>query len=228
MRCFNGCFIRRSVRSSLLSVALALPLSGCGGLVDLGQNGPPPSIFTLEPLPRADKDDQRAPLIFVEEPQLSGALDTTRIAVRRGANRFEYLAVARWEERTSRLLQRYVARSLDNRAGLEAVGDFNIDLPVGYRLRLDVRNFEAQTDADRADGLTVRVNWVAMIIEATSSKIIGQRNLVADRQAASDSPSDVIAAYNAATDMAVKDLAIWLGEVLGRQDDAQNAALDRS
>ncbi|WP_188873708.1 ABC-type transport auxiliary lipoprotein family protein [Iodidimonas muriae] len=228
MRCFKGRFIRRSLRTSLLSVALALPLSGCGGLVDLGQDGPPPSIFTLQPLPRADKDDQRAPLIFVEEPQLSGALDTTRIAVRRGANRFEYLVAARWEERTPRLLQRYVARSLDNRAGLEAVGDFNIDLPVGYRLRLDVRNFEAQTDADRADGLTVQVNWVAMIIEATSSKIIGHRNLVADRQAASNSPSDVIVAYNAATDAAVKDLAIWLGDVLEQSHDGPNVASDRS
>lgn len=193
-----------------LSLVIAvLGLSGCSSLVKLGPDGPAPAIYTLEPLSRQGAPKTDAPVLFVEEPQVSGALDSLRIAVKRSPVRYEYLPNARWEERTTRLIQRHVARSLDNRTGLNAVGDVNIDLPLLYRLRLDVRKFEATAD-DAGNLLSVDIAWVATLMDAMSSRVLATQPFKAtDRPQSTIVPDAIAHAYNRAMNQIVGDMADW-------------------
>ena len=190
-----------------LMLGLMAGLSGCGGLVNLGPSGPPLAIYGLEPLPLLSDERGHVPLIYIEEPQISGALDTVRIAISRDNRRFEYLPDARWEERTPQLLQRYLARSIDNGPALDAVGNFNIDLPVDYRLRMDLRRFDAHMSSD---GLSIEIALVASLVDALSSDLVGSRHFKTSHPARSSQPDDIVAAYNAALDQIATGLTSWI------------------
>ncbi|WP_281300367.1 MULTISPECIES: ABC-type transport auxiliary lipoprotein family protein [unclassified Iodidimonas] len=193
------------------ALSIMMGLSGCGGLVNLGPSGPPLAIYGLDPLPHSLDERGGVPLIYIEEPQTSGALDTVRIAISRDNRRFEYLADARWEERTPQLLQRYLARSIDNGPALDAVGNFNIDLPVDYRLRIDLRRFDAHR---AADGLIIEIALVVNLVDALSSELLGSRHFMASHPAASNQPDDIVAAYNAALDQIATSLTSWIADAV--------------
>lgn len=192
-----------------LLVALLPLLSACGGLIDLGPDGPPATIYTLEPLPRAAAQEPGAPRIYVEEPQVSGALDSQRILVRRGGVSIETLADARWEARTSRLVQRQIATSLDNSAALEAIGEFNIDLPVDYRLRIDLRAFEAQVP-EGGGPTDIEIAFVALLIDPTSSAVLASRHFSASGEVGGAGNAAIIARFNREMQALVGDLAAWI------------------
>ncbi|GAK33677.1 hypothetical protein JCM17846_12900 [Iodidimonas nitroreducens] len=203
----HGLSSAKGLARLFMGLGIMAGLSGCGGLVNLGPSGPPLAIYGLDPLPLLSDERGGVPLIYIEEPQLSGALDTVRIAISRDNRRFEYLADARWEERTPQLLQRYLARSIDNGPALDAVGNFNIDLPVDYRLRMDLRRFDAHRTSD---GLTIEITLLASLVDALSSDLLGSRHFKASHPAASNQPDDIVAAYNAALDEMTKDLSSWI------------------
>lgn len=193
--------------TAMRMVPLFFLLMGCGGLVDLGPKGPADVIYRLEPLERG-ADQPEGPLVYVEEPEVSGALDTMRIAIEDSPRSYAYLAGARWEERTPLLLQRHIARSLDNQPGLQAVGALNFDLPVALRLKLDIRDFEARRTA--GGNPEVFIAMVAVLSDATSSKMRGNRYFEQKEQASGTDAAAIVAAYNTALDRLVRELAAWL------------------
>jgi len=189
----------------------AFLLGACGGLVNLGDQGPPPDLYTLEPLERRNIDSVVSVRLLVEEPILSGALSSQRIAVRPDDRRYAYLAGARWEESTPRLLQRHIAHSLDNVTAFEAIGDVNIDLPVAFRLRLDIRAFNAVVE-ERAESPRVELAWVATLVRGSSPEVLATRYFQTTQPADSDAADALVAAFNTAADKMVSDLADWIGE----------------
>ncbi len=210
---------------ALVVLVSAISIAGCSSLVSLGPSGPAPSVFTLEPLSRQGTPEPGAPVLFVEEPQVSGALDSMRIAVKRSPVRYEYLPQARWEERTSRLIQRHVARSLDNRTALNAVGDVNIDLPLLYRLRLDVRKFEAESHND--DPLSIEIVWVAILMDAMSSDVLDTRAFSVQDQVNGDSSDATALAFNNAMNAIVTEMAGWAEQKIADREkqSAENARI---
>lgn len=196
-------------RLSLFPVLLLL--SACGGLVDLGPQGPAPQVFTLAPLPRAADQPETATRLLVEQPVLSGALDSQRIAVRRGDLELAYLAGARWEDAAPQLLRRHLAQSLDNRPGLEAVGEGNLDLPVDLRLRLDLRAFNAVT-TDRVGRLRIEIAWVATLLAGDTPQILASRYFQGSRDASSDAPATIASSFNAVLNDLAEEMARWTEE----------------
>lgn len=194
---------------------LFLLLGACGGLVDLGPQGPAPQVFTLAPLPRADAQSEGAARLLVEQPILSGALESRRIAVRRGDLEIAYLAGARWEEAVPQLLQRHLVQSLDNRAGLEAVGEGSLDLPVDHRLRLDLRAFNAVT-TDRPGRPRIAIAWVATLLDGETPEVVASRYFQSSRNATSDAPAAVAATFNATLNDIAGDMVEWIeSEIAG-------------
>jgi len=197
-------------------------LGGCGGLVDLGPQGPAPLVFTLEPLPRQDAQSREATRVLVEQPLLSGALDSRRIAVRRGDLEIAYLAGARWEDAVPQLLRRYLAQSLDNRAELEAVGEGNLDLPVDLRLRLDLRAFHVVT-TDRPGRPRIEIAWVASLLEGDTPQVLARRHFEQSRDASSDRPATIASAFNAVLDDISGEMARWMEETASRSKAGDGA-----
>lgn len=195
----------------LLPMAAFL-LAGCGGLLGgLGASGPPPELYTLEPLERDKRDSVVASRLLVEEPVLSGALSSQRIAVRPGDRRYAYLGGARWEASAARLIQRYLAHSLDNITAFEAIGDVNSNLAVAFRLRLDVRAFNAVAGPD-GGAPRVEIAWVATLVRGSKPEVIARRYFEVGERAGSDRPGDLVAAFNTAGDALVTDMADWIRE----------------
>jgi len=187
----------------------AFLLAGCGGLLGLGASGPPPDLYTLEPLERDKRDSVVAARLLVEEPVLSGALSSQRIAMRPAERRYAYLGRARWEETAPRLIQRYLAHSLDNITAFEAIGDVNLDLPVAFRLRLDVRAFNAVAGTD-SGAPRVEIAWVATLVRGSKPEVIASRYFEVSERAGSARAGELVAAFNTAGDALVTDLADWI------------------
>lgn len=203
------------IRSLLALAALTVPLlAACGGLVELGPEGPPPTLYTLQPLERNGSPDSDAVRLYVEVPQVPGALDTQRIAVRRSDRQIEYVAGARWSEGFPRLLQRHITISLDNDPALEAIGGFNIDVPVDYRLRIDVREHYAHVDGAEPE---VRLDWSAQIIDNAPAKVRAVARFSARQAAGGPSAQAILAAYNEATNQLVTDLVAWAARETARE-----------
>ncbi len=193
-----------------LLLASPLLIAACGSLVDLGPGGPPPAIYTLPPVVHVD-DATAAPVrLLVEEPGVAGALDSDRIAVRRSPILIEYLADARWEDRVPRLVERHLTAYLDGRKGLAAVGALEADLPVAYRLRLDLRTFEADIPGDGGPSPRAVVAVAATLQSATSSAIVAERYFTAVEQADATDAEAIVRALGTATDRIAAALADWI------------------
>ena len=186
-----------------------LLLAACSGLVDLGPGGPPPASYTLPPVMHADDATSKPVRLLVEEPGVAGALDSDRIAVRRSPILIEYLADARWEDRVPRLIERHLTAYLDSRDGLAAVGALAADLPAAYRLRLDLRAFEADVSEDRAAPLAM-VAMAATVQSTTSSDIVAERYFMASERADATDAEAIVRALGTATDRVAAALADWI------------------
>lgn len=202
------------------AVCAALVLAGCGNLVELGPSGPPPVVYTLEPPARAETsvDAASRPAIAVLEPELSGALDTDGVAVRDAAHSLSYLAGGRWENRAPDLIQRYVARALDNGGALRAYRDGQSVAAPGYRLQLDVRAYEADARQNAGSAPRVRIAWLAVLTEAESGRVLDERFFEVDEPAAHDSSAAIIGAFDRGMNSLTGHLARWILEAVEADD----------
>ncbi len=196
-----------------LLLASPLLIAACSSLVDLGPGGPPPAIYTLPPVAHATDMTATPIRLLLEEPGVAGALDSDRIAVRRSPIRVEYLAGARWEDRVPRLIERHLTAYLDGRKGLAAVGALEADLPVAYRLRLDLRSFEADISEDGTSP-RARVAMAATLQSATSSAIVAERYFTAAENADARDAEAIVRAMGTATDRIAAALADWIEALL--------------
>jgi len=196
-------------RRLILPLLSALALGACGGLVNLGPEGPPAAIYSLETLPRASEQAADVPRLLVESPVISSALETRRIAVRRADRTLAYLAGARWDDTASVLIQRHLAHSLDNLADLEAIGARDTDLPVDIRLRLDVRHFNVVIGDAGADP-QVEIAWLARLVGGTSPELLASRYFETARASRSDAPEALARAFNAAINALTAETAGWI------------------
>lgn len=194
----------------------ALVLAGCGSLVELGPSGPPSIVYTLEPPARSDvaAASMARPSIAVLEPELSGGLDSEGVAVREATHTLSYLAGGRWENRAPTLIQRYVARALENGGTLRAYRDGLHVATPGYRLHLDVRAFEAVAPRAREGAPRVRIAWLAVLTEADSGHILDERFFEQDRSAERDSSAAIIGAFDRGMASLTGDMARWIADAI--------------
>jgi len=199
----------------LIVLISVLFVGGCSSLVDFGPKGPPPQVFTLEPLPRENTQSNQELRLLVEQPILSSALNSQRIAMRRGDLEIAYLAGARWEEPLEQLLQRHLAHSLDNRPSLAALGEGNLDLPVDYRLRLDLRAFNGVT-TDIPGQPRIEIAWVATLLAGGTPDVLATRYFSLERSAGDDSPHVMAREFNTTVNQLAERMAEWIEEEIAR------------
>ncbi|RMD90986.1 MAG: hypothetical protein D6807_00660 [Alphaproteobacteria bacterium] len=201
-----------SPRQSLRLLPVLL-LAACGGLVDLGPGGPAPALYTLPAVAPATEDRTTALRVLVEAPNVAGALDSDRIAIRTSPIRIEYLAGARWEDRVPLLAARYFTDVLDARDGIAAASALDADLPVAYRLRLDLRVFETDMSPEGASG-EARVVLAATLQRATSSEIVADRIFTASQETRGRSADAIVEAMGTAMETLAASLADWVAHRL--------------
>ena len=206
----------KTLRHTLTAAALALVSAGCGPLVELPGGGPAPSIYELRALDSFPGSlTASSAVVMIDEPNMPGGLRVDRIAIKPTANRVEYMPASRWSDRTAHLIHDHILQSLENAGAFRVIGSSAIDLPSDYRLKLDVRDFQAELDG--SPGPDVKVEILAKLVTQGPVRIVGEKRFSA-RRAASDGTTDsVVQAFNRAMNEAVGDMAVWIANVVSER-----------
>ena len=208
-----------------LSVSIAiLLLAACGPLVEFSVSGEAPRLFQLNPARglAGGKATVEA-MVLVEQPTISGGLSSDFIAVKSGDNEIKYLAGARWSDRASQLIARYVIESMEQSGAIGVIGVESLDLPNDFRLKLDIQDFSAF--AGRAKNAPIRsteFRILATVVQSMPVEIVASRAFSNSVNTRGSDPADIVAAMNEAADSVMRDMLAWLLIVVDEAKQARN------
>ena len=206
-----------------ISMAVLL-IAACGPLVEFPGGGEAPRLFQLNPAASLGSTVSRTDLtILVEQPTVPGGLRSDSIAVRAGEHEIKYLAGARWGDRASRLIERYIVESMAQTGAIGVIGVESLDLPNDFRLKIDVQEFSAIAGAsENALIQNVEVRISATVVRSMPVSIIATRTFSSSVNTTSEDPADIVAAMNEAADSVIADMFAWLLNVVDGAERARN------
>jgi cholesterol transport system auxiliary component len=197
----------RPISRRMVIGSLTLGLAGCSGL--LGGGGSPAALYALTAL--ADFSCTRpAPRLqlLIDKPTSSDALDTVRIALSRNQLSFDYFADAEWTDPVPVMVQSLLVDSLQRSACVAAVTRDTLAIRGNFELRIEVRHFEAEYLGDAALP-TVRIELGLILVRIDDRRIVGTRTVTAAAQPAKNDIPAVVAAFDSALHMAMRDTLNW-------------------
>lgn len=189
-----------------LAGAAALALAGCASLFVAT---PPGNLYRLAaandfPSNLPDVGAQ----VLVDLPEAPAAIDTNRIALSKSPLSLDYYADSVWTDRVPDVLENLLVASFEDSRAITAIGRGSSGLRADFILRTEIRHFEAVYDAA---GGPPRV-WVAIIarlVAMPQRRIIAQARFEQRAPAAADNVPAVVAAFNTATDAALRAIVLW-------------------
>ncbi|MCC5983664.1 MAG: membrane integrity-associated transporter subunit PqiC [Rhodobacteraceae bacterium] len=202
-------------RRSVLALTGALALTGCGGLLGLGEATRPLDAYEL----RVPGDIGRAPRsiarsLVIETPESTGGLATDRIMIRPNPLQAAYLPRARWTDEAPVMVRGLLVRAFEDTNALRHVG--RRALPGGisdFTLITDLTDFQAELRAD--DTVQVRVRLTARLVRDDDGQVLATRVFQALAPAASDEALAIVEAFDSAMADVLRALAPWALERLG-------------
>ena len=203
--------VRRSLAPILIPLLVA---AACSPQIDLFNSGPAPRLFNLTPQGSGSANVESVGwALFIEDPTSSGALDSDRIAVRPSANEMKYFADARWIDRAPRMFRSLLVRSFEDSGRLEAVTAEVTGVPYDYSLKAELRDFQAEV-FDQAEIPTVSVRIHVKIIRRAPIGLVAATDIERRERAAGGDIEAVIAAFDRAADLALRDIVNWTFEAI--------------
>lgn len=213
------------VAGVLYSLFTALLLAGCSGLPDKPTR---PMMFDFGPGELAGPaSGRRAPLPAVAIDEIGtpgGALDNLALHYRLAytdAQQLRPYAQARWSMPPAQLVRQRLRGQLSQRrvvfnAGESAALNRSQNAVLPLLLRLDLEEFSHLfTAPDTSFGL-IRLRATLVEVTPAGEKLVGQRNVVVQRPAASADAPGGVKALTAATDSAIEEIDQWLQQTQAR------------
>ncbi|MFZ2388271.1 MAG: ABC-type transport auxiliary lipoprotein family protein [Polaromonas sp.] len=205
-------------------MAAVLVLGGCAlpdkptraSMYDFG-----PGVLLTQP---ATRQAALPPLAIEDIATSGGALDNMAVLYRLGyddAQQLRPYSRARWSMPPAQLVHQRLREKLSQRRAVFRAGS-SLALNRGqsavlpYKLRLELEEFSQLFTAPDASVGLIRLR--ATVVEVTSSgeKLMGQRNVVVQRPAASADAPGGVRALTEATDAAIEELDQWLQQTAAR------------
>jgi cholesterol transport system auxiliary component len=200
-------------RRSLLSLAAATGLSGCGALSAVTRASEPLDTYTLSQLdPVAPRPGGTGHLV-VELPTAGGELATDRILIKISPLQAEYLPEARWSEPTPAMVQTLLVNSLLNRGGFRLVSRVGAGLLPDYTLMTEILAFQAELSGAAPAAAQVNVSVQLTLIRESDRAIAGTRRFESAAAVASDSTVALVAGLDAAMQTVLADAVVWVRQV---------------
>ena len=203
-----------------LTIAAAMLASGC--VSDILATDPPKPRYmvgAVDPSALAG-----APVdwsLIVEAPGASRAYDTTKIAVSPAPGRLEYFGGGEWASRAPVVLQTALIRAFEDSERILAVGK-RPDLALGdFVLQTDIRRI----DLDVSGGQRIARLEVYARLTNGRSIIHAAEKFDAAAPAASLSGDDAAAAFNAAFNEVIAEIAAWAFEAGNQAQSADSEML---
>jgi cholesterol transport system auxiliary component len=193
------------VRRVAIVLAGAWLSTACVGSL-LESDVPPPDLFRLTG-PAVTASDARLPLaITVARPGAMPSLDTDRIAVVTPGQGFDYLAGARWADPAPQMLQQLLVGALGADGGFATAVAAPSRVPADLLLDVELRRFEAVYASVDAPP-RVRVELQVNVVDPRRGARLASFGSAFEATAERNDRRAVVAAFEQATDAAVRDVA---------------------
>jgi len=203
---------------AILSTSFAL--TACSGVFESKLDAPQAYVLRLPPA-TAPAAAANGGSVLLQRPQAGPGLDSDRIALLRSDQRFDFYAASRWAAPAPDLIESVMLDALRATGAFSAVFDDSAPYAPVYNLRCGLRRFESDYTSERG-GAGGRAPTVHVALDCT----LGRRR---DRQllasftaqgssvAGEDRLSAVVAAFEAATATAMKELGRAIVDALAAE-----------
>jgi ABC-type uncharacterized transport system auxiliary subunit len=182
-----------------------------GGCAQLGGTGPQ-QTFRLgggETAPAGEaaaREPARRPVVAVERPLATGAMNTNRLVVEVG-DELQYVSGARWEDAMPDIVAFRAAEALQATGALDVVDAAQRAGRADFALVTVLRRMQVAI-ADDLTGEAV-TELAARLVTLPARDVAATAGFIGRAQAPDDAPSSLVSAIEQATSSALSDLAAW-------------------
>jgi cholesterol transport system auxiliary component len=178
---------------------LCLALAGCA----LASTRPPTTYDLVAPRSFAAAHKAASWQLVVYEPTAIHALETDRLMVRPSADQVSYYKGVAWSDRLPRLVQARIIETFQNSGAVRTVSATNGQ----YALVTDLRAFQIDVSSGKA---IAEIEIFAKLVNVNSGKALATKSFSARVPAATDAPTDAIAALNQGFTEVLQDTTTWV------------------
>lgn len=198
-----------------VTLAGALLLTACSGL--LQNHVPEPDVYRLTPTALRAAPATHDVVLLVARPSARAGLDSDHLVVTLADRRSDVYAGARWEAPVPRMVEGLLVEALRSTATARAVVSEHSAFRGRYLLQTEVTEFTADYSSG-AGAPTVRVAVRGELGIPSEHRLLATVHGTGSAVAAADRRRDVVAAYQAAWDQAVTELASAVDGALERAE----------
>jgi cholesterol transport system auxiliary component len=195
-------------RRLFLIGASALGLSACGkDLIGPPEAGP---IYVVKPqFPAAPAGGAKVPwALSILHPEMTGALDSERIALFQADGSMDYYAKATYPDRLASIAQHALLDGFEASGRIDAVATEEAALHADYDLAVEVKDFAAHySQPDGVPGVTVSIT--VKLATAHGRAIVGSFSTIQTGSASVNSAAATAQALQQALGAAVKAIVDW-------------------
>lgn len=197
-------------RRGLLTTGLlggATLLSGCGSLLKAVERDEP-RLYRLDPdvnlpssLPRVDWH------LVIADVDSGSDMNSLRIPLQKTPLQVEYFARANWTNHLSDMIANRMLVAFETSGSILNVGRESLSLKPDYRLRTEVRNFQAEY----FDGAPpeIHVGLAQRLVSIRDSRVVATKVFETRERATRDSMDPIIRAFNTAFGKLVSEIVPW-------------------
>lgn len=194
----------------LAPVFLALLVAGCASV--LRSNAPPVQVYTLRAdgassQGAADAHPAVAASLRVAHPLAGPGLGTSQIVLLQPDHRMNVYAASAWASDAPALVESVVTQTLRAAGEWSSIEDAESPFPADYLLQISIRRFEADYSAGTDVAPTVHVTLDCTLGAEDGRTILSSFVADGSAQAGANKLSDVVAAFQQATDQALASLS---------------------
>ncbi len=213
----------------VLAAAVALSLTGCAELAQIGGVATAPDLYSLTPkstfagdLPKVDAQ------VVIEAPTADASVNTDRIAIKPNALQVKYFAGARWVDRAPLVVQRLMVESFENTGAVSSVSQSSVGLRNDFTVITDLREFQGELQAGApAEGpdakpVLARVRLNVKIIQEPQGIIIGSHSFPAAVEATEPGMLAVARAFDEALGRSMRDAVEWTIRIIDTAEERRD------
>jgi cholesterol transport system auxiliary component len=198
----------------LTILGATLALSACGGVFESKLAAPQAYVLRLPPATATAAAP--AGSVLLQRPEAGPGLESDRIALLRSDQRFDFYAASRWAAPAPDLVESVMIDALRGTGSFAAVFDDSAPFAPVYNLRCALRRFEADyTAGGRAP--TVQVALDCTLGRRRDRELLASFTAQGSAVASEDRLNAVVAAFEAATATAMKELADAASEAIASE-----------
>ena len=197
----------------LMILGAAIALNACGGLLESKLAAPQAYVLRLPPAVAPAAAAANAGSLLLQRPEAGPGLESERIALLRSDQRFDFYAASRWAAAAPDLIESVMIDALRATGTFSAVFDDSAPYAPVYNLRCSLRRFEADyTKGGRAP--TVHVALDCTLGRRRDRELLASFTAQGSSVAAEDRLNEIVAAFEAATAAAMKELSSAMTDAL--------------